>query len=251
MNQQTEPARMPITPPSVETKGIWQIMWEVFASPADAFDSFKRKPTIITPLVVVMVLGAVIGVFMAPYSSQVQIDLLRGSPVIPDQVFAQMEADAANPNLTGAALGGGFALALISAIAALLAMFLGKVIFGGDAKFMAIWGVSLLGTLIEMLGGLLRLPMVFAKESIYVSYGPAALLPGKDFTSIIYSLFYYCDVFWIWSVIVTGIGYAAIFGISRAKGYTTAASIAFLAVMVMIAASAIGLGFAGVDVTFF
>ena len=137
-----------------------------------------------------------------------------------------------------------------SLISALVVWFVGSFFFGGTAKFKAVWGVALITSLIPMAGGLLRMPMVIAKDSILVSYGLAAFMPGGDFTSILFTFLYYLDAFAIWSLIVAGIGYAAVFGFSRGKGITTSAIVSLLFIVLIISLSAIGMSFAGVKITF-
>jgi hypothetical protein len=113
-----------------------------------------------------------------------------------------------------------------------------------------VWGVVLLANLIALVGGVLRSLLVVAKDSIFVSIGPAALMPGKDFTSILYAILYYTDFFAIWSVIVAGFGYAVIFGISRGKGMTISVVLWALGILFAVGAQLIGFSFAGVDVSF-
>lgn len=235
---------------STPAKSIWGIMIGVFTSPTEAFAEFKKKPTILIPLIAIFVLAGGVGALMAEYSSMMQYEMLKNSTVIPPQALEEMRQDALDPSMLTTGLFGGIAIVVFGVISALVAWFLGSVIFGKKANFKAVWGVELVAGLIPMVGGLLRLPMVYAKGTMMVSYGLAALLPGRDFTSILYSLLYYTDIFAVWGIIVAGIGYAAIFGLSRGKGIAIAAIAFGLFVMISIGLSAVGMMFAGVEITF-
>lgn len=246
MEMQSAPSPVVEAAPS-----IWQTIVEVFTSPTKAFDGYKKGPTILVPLLLVILLSFFMSVPVAKYNAMVQYELVKTSEIIPPAALEQMRSDAENVNPWVNSIGSPAAVVIIGLIAALLAMFFGRVIFGGSAGFKEVWGIVLLTGLITILGGLLRIPMVLAKETMLVSYGLAAFLPGKDFSSILYSLLFYCDIFFFWSVIVAGIGYSRIFDISRGKGIFTAFISSFIMILLLIGLTTVGLSFAGVDISFF
>ncbi len=231
--------------------GIWGIIFHVFSSPRQAFEDFKVKPRILWPMIVIIVFSVIAAVVSAPLSAKMQYDMMKTSTTLPPQALEVMRQNAAHPNLLQTALGAPITVLIISIIAALIAWFLGRVVFGGEARFKATWGVELLAMVISTFGGLLRIPLVLIKGSMYVSYGLAALMPGKDFTSMLYMILYYFDAFAIWSIIAGGIGFGIIFGISRGKGIAVAAISSCLLITFSIIMSIVGMGFAGIDVSFF
>ncbi len=236
--------------PTAEPKNIWAIMAGVFTAPLKAFEAFNVKPKIIIPLIVILILSGTTAVLMAPYQGRAQVDMMSKSKTIPPQYMEEMRNRAENVDLVQSFFTGMIPILLLSLVAALIAWFLGKVVFAGNAGFKATWGVAILASLISAVGGLLRIPLVMAKDSILVSYGLAALMPGKDFTSILYSLLYYCDIFMIWAVIAGGIGYAVIFGLTRGKGYLIAAVSDGILILVLLGLTIVGLSFAGVEISF-
>jgi len=240
-----------ITSSNSSESSIWKIMVGVFTSPAEAFAAFNRKPRIIAVILVSIVLVFITNFFMTEYSARMQYDLVSQSTIIPPQQLDNMKADADNPDRL---MGGVFAAVgqfVGVLIFALIAWGLGAFVMGGDSTFKKVWGASLLGGLIPLVGGLIKIPLVMAKDSMYVSLGLAALFPGKDFTSIMYSVLFYLDAFMIWGLIVTGIGYATVFNISRGKGLTISIIIDLLFITVMIGLMSVGMSFAGVKITFF
>jgi hypothetical protein len=237
-------------PDAGTTSSIWGIMTGVFTSPSKAFQDFNQKPRILIPLIVVLVMNLVFAGLTAKYSAQLQYDMMKTSTTLPPQVLDQMEANVEDSNPITGSLGGGIAAVAISLIIALLAWGIGSFVFGGDSKFKKVWGVFLLGSIIFGVGNLLKLPLMIAKDSMYVSFGLAALFPDKDFTSILFIILSFIDAFMIWSIIVEGIGCATVFGISRGKGYATAIIVSLLMTAVYIGFMVIGMSFAGVEITF-
>ncbi len=217
----------------VASRSIWAIIGDIFFAPVKALDDFKQKPTWVVPLILCMILMAVAGGLPYKQNAQAQAELLSTS-TLPPAIMEQMRASAQNPSPVGALIAGPIVYVIISLIGALLAWMFGSFLFGKKALYSHVWAVGLLTGLIPMIGGVIRSVLIVAKDSIYVSVGLAALMPGKDFTSFMYSLLYYADLFAIWGVIVGGLGYAAIFGLSRGKGITISLVIWLLAMLVMI-----------------
>jgi len=350
---------------SAAPRSIWAIIGDVFLAPTKAFESFKQKPTIAVPLILMILLAAIMIGLPYKQNAQAQIDMLSASTTLPAQALDALRESAEHPSPVGSTIWGLIFSVIISLIGALLAWFFGSFLFkkeggpvqllfslegrlnrtgfwlfalaidavllvsvlagvliGGDtgtgaaaglivgvlivaypcvamhvkrchdleyhgkfallalvplvniwyvivagffpgterenkygpvpttSVFTPIWGVVLLADLIAMVGGVLRSLLIVAKDSIYVSLGPAALLPGKDFTSILYAILYYTDIFAIWSVIVAGFGYAAIFGISRGKGMTISVVLWAIGILVAVGGQLVGLSYAGVEVSF-
>lgn len=251
MESQFESGQVGTSAASSGGASIWSIIIGVFSSPTEAFDNYKKSPSIIIPLVVVIILGAVIGGLMTGPNASMQYDLMKSSTVLPPQALEQMQADAENPNMVMGIIFAPVMILIFGVLGALVAWFIGSFIFGGTAKFKAVWGVGLLGSLIMHLGGLVRAPLAIAQDSGYVTLGLAAFFPDKDFTSVFYSLLFYLDGFMIWSLIITGFGYAAIFGITRGKGIAVSVITGLLFILGSIGMMALGMSFAGVEMSFF
>ncbi|MDH4156138.1 MAG: YIP1 family protein [candidate division Zixibacteria bacterium] len=249
--KQPQPSEMEPEVVAVKPRSIWGIIVRVFSAPQQAFEDFKPRPRILVLLVITIVIGAIAALGTAKYTALLQYELLSTSPQIPQQLLDQMRQAATEVELGKAIPTGGVFAVIVGLLVALVAWFVGGFLMGGKAKFKTVWAATLLGGLIMELGSLVRLPLIMAKDSMYVSLGLAAFLPGKDFRSILYGLLYYFDIFMVWTIIVTGIGYGIIFGISRGKGIT-AAFIGFaIFVLLSITLSSVGLAFAGVEISLF
>lgn len=237
--------------PGEEKRSIWNIMVGVFAGPAEAFSAYNKRPRIWAILLVSICLALIFNFFVAEYQSKMQYDIMSKSKSLPPQVLDQMKEDTENPNQVTGGIAGSVMIVVIGLLSALLAWGIGSFAMGGDSTFKKVWGVSLLGGLVYLVGNLVKLPLMITKGNMYVSFGLAVLMPDKDFTSILYWLLYYLDAFMIWSMIVTGIGYAAVFNISRGKGIAVAVISSLIMTFVMMGLALLGMSLAGVEVTFF
>jgi hypothetical protein len=233
------------------SRSIWAIIGDIFFAPIQALEDFKLKPTWVVPLILSLILMAVAAGLPYKQNAQAQIDLLSTSTTLPGPALDAMKTAAQNPSPVSSIIGGVIVYTIISFIGALLAWVFGSFIFGKKTAYSHVWAVWLLTGLVPMLGGVIRSVLIVIKNNIDVSIGPAALLAGKDFTSFMYTVLYYTDIFAIWGVIVAGLGYAAIFGLPRGKGLTISIVIWVLGTLTMVGVQQFGLSFAGVETSFF
>lgn len=232
-------------------RSIWQIIIGVFTGPTQAFEAYDRRPRIWIVLIMTILLAIVVNFFLSAYNAQMQADLIAKSSTLPPQVLDRMQQNAQNPNRISGGIVGAGAQVIFGVIMALLAWAVGSFVMGGDSKFKKVWGVTLLAGLIPLVGSLIKLPLMAAKNSMYVSFGLAALMPDKDFTSIVYWLLYFFDGFVIWGIIVAGIGYGAVFNITRGRGIAVSVIVTFVVAAISMALMLVGMSFAGVKLTFF
>ncbi len=230
---------------------IWGIIVGVFSRPSEAFQGIKDKPRVLIPLILTFVLLAVAAVPMTQYQAQTQMELLSKSTTIPPQVLDQLKERASQESPIKGVIMAIVIVFIVDIVGTLITWFIGSFIMGGEARFKQMWSVTILGGLIIPVGGIVRMILTLIKGDAHISLGLAAMMPGKDFTSIFYSFWYYFDVFFIWSLIVTGIGYGIVLGISRGKGITTALIWYLIAAAALIGMTAFGLSLAGVPMTFF
>jgi hypothetical protein len=237
---------------SREKANVWSMMAGVFTSPQQAFTKFDRSPKIIVPLVVFLVLTFVFSVFSAQYGAKAQYDMFVKYATLPQATMERMEQSVQEgPSPVKGAIGA-VATVIPMIFFALFAWGIGNFVFGGQTSFKKIFGVTILGNLIVAIGNLVKLPLMMAKDSIYVSLGVAALFPDKDFTSLFYSFSYYMlDLFAIWSLIVTGLGLAVIYRFATGRGITISIIASLLIAFAWIGLTAFGLGFAGIDIKLF
>ena len=250
MNTENQMPASPTAAAPAESVGIFSIIVGVFTSPTQAFENFKQRPSVWMPLVVLLLLSTITAIGMTKYNAIEQYEAMKTSTALPPQALEGMRDGIDNPNYVMAAIATPVVIMIVSMIAALLAKLFGGFIFGGQAKYWHVFGVAVLAGLISSLGNLIKLPLVMSKGSVHVSFGLAAVMPVKSFTSFLYGLLYFLDGFAIWGIIVAGIGYGIIFGIKKSQGLTTSIITSLVMILLMVGLQFLGFAVAGVDVSF-
>lgn len=232
-------------------RSIWKIIIGVFTGPIDAFNAYSRRPTIWVPLILAVLLGFAVHSIQSGYWSQMVPEIMSKSSRMPPEILDKMQQDAANPKPILGGLQGAIGQVIGGVIIALLAWGIGSFLMGGNTTFKKVWGVTILGSLVVLVGGLVTSLLMMAKGNVYASIGLAALFPDKDFSSILYTILYILDGFMIWGIVVTGIGYGRVFNISSGKGVAVAFITTFIVVIIPMGLMIIGMSLAGVKITFF
>lgn len=249
-NEITQDA-MPLPADSGSGTSPFKVIVDIFASPARAFANFNAKPFIILALLLVLALNVVFATLSAPYNAKTQYELMKHSTSLPPGAIDKMKSQMNETHYVSTVVGATFVVLVITAVSALLAWFLGSFFMGGQTTFKKVWGTAILAGMIPAIGNFLKLPLMAAKDSAYVSYGLAALFPDKDFTSILYFFLFIMDAFMVWSIIVAGVGYGAVLGISKGKGVTVSVIVSIVLTALYIGLMAFGMSFAGVKMSFF
>jgi hypothetical protein len=243
-----------VEPVAEERESIWSIIAGIFSRPAEAFAAYVKHPTLAVLIILSIVLVVVLAIASIPNQSFLQYDIMKQSTKLPPQALEEMKKAADNPDwglgIITASAGGIFIGFGFSAVTALLAWGIGSFIFGGLSTFKKIWGVTLLGGLISLIGGLIRIIFVTVTGNNYFSLGLAAMFPDKDFTSLMYGLLYRVDLFVVWAVIVIGIGYAAALGVSRGKGLAISIIVTLIGILGSLLPMFL-MSLAGVEITIF
>lgn len=187
-------------------------LWKVFYAPTEFFTQVKDSPKIFWAWIVSILLILVFMVGAADYLAAMQIDAARAQgQSIPDEALPFMKIMVI---VTGT-----IAFALIPLIYAAVAMFWGNFIFGGQASYKQLLCVSAYALIVYNLGAVLHLPMVFAKETIMVSYSPAILFADQGFESVAFVAAAKLGIFNIWEYFAFSIGTGVIYGWKNKNGY--------------------------------
>ena len=117
-------------------------------------------------------------------------------------------------------IGGGVIAMLISPLLiAGLAMLWGNFMMGGAARFKQILSVTLYAEVLYGAGMVVTGLLMLYKHSMLISLSAAALLSNPNPQSWLFVLLSKIGVFYIWELIVLGIGLSVVYGFSRNKGY--------------------------------
>jgi hypothetical protein len=223
--------------PGLSSRGLWQ----VFVSPAEFFGKLKDQPKIIVPLVVLFVLTMLLVAATWKYSAQVQIDQLnrmaqRGIPVGP---IPSVES------LLWRSYLGSLVLLLPPFLCAALALFAGNVLMGGRAGYKHLLSIMIYGDIIWAVGNLLKVPLIWAKDSLAVGFSLATLVADRGAMSPLFIALDRVGVFYIWEMVAVAIGITVIYGFSKGKGYTVAIISLLIPTLLIIGMTWVGSAFAG------
>lgn len=193
---------------------------EVFYKPAKLFERIKDEPKILVPWIFFFLL-----VFSSIYLISdmiVEMEMQSAPQKFAEQGLstADLPTEAMIKRATLILLPLAFMLAPL--IAAALAMFFGNVVMEGRAKFKQLLSVMLYSEIVFTLGSLILAPLMLAKGSMKVSISLAAILQDSQVQDPLYIALSKFGAFYIWEIIVIGIGLSIIYGFSRNKGYTLA-----------------------------
>ena len=199
-------AAVPVQSSGLSLKGLYEVIF----SPNSFFEKLKSQPRILVPyifLVVAMFVGLYL---MSDLSAEVQLQAMRdqGRPLPPRDILKW-----------GSVIGGTVVMGLYPLLAAGLALFWGNVVMAGTAKFRQLLSVMLYGEVIAIIGMFVTLPLMLKKGTILVSISLGALVT-PDPKSTAFILLSRVSVWIVWEIVVVGLGFAAMYGFPRNKGYT-------------------------------
>lgn len=199
----------------------WNGIIQVFSQPSRLFAIVKDNPKILVPWLVFFLLMLGFFVLTADLIAKVQLEIMQ-------EKVAKQGVDTAGPMPSLAMMkystiifGSVFSI-LSPLIAAGLALFFGNFVMGGQAKFKQIFSVMIYGEIIYALGALVVAPLMLAKNSLQVSFSAAAFFNDLSVQDPLYVALSKIGVFYIWEIVVIGIGLSIIFGFPRNKGYLLA-----------------------------
>ncbi len=207
-----EPSEVQPKESGLSFKGLYQ----VFTSPTEFFTKLKDNPKVLVPLIAI---SALMFLFLLG-----TVDLIVKMQMESPQFQEQMQGQSIPPQLETwmryqTLIGGSLAELIIVLLAASFALFFGNFVFAGKAKFKQLVSVMCYGEMINLIGGLLIMPMMLAKDTMMVSISAAVLAASQGPTSVLYVALSKLDLFLIWEIVVVGIGLSIIYNLPRNKGY--------------------------------
>lgn len=193
---------------------------EVFYQPAKLFERIKDEPKILVPWIFFFLLIFSFIYLVSDLMVELQMEVMREK--FADQGLGTANLPSEAQIKWSTIILGPLAFMIAPLIAAALALFFGNVVMEGRAKFKQLLSVMLFGEIVYVLGSLMLVPLMLAKGSMKVSISLAAILQNSQVQDPLYVALSKFGAFYIWEIIVIGIGLSIIYGFSRNKGYTLA-----------------------------
>jgi hypothetical protein len=189
----------------------------IFTSPSQAAAQVADRPHWVLPLVILMVVAAVFTLSTFKYQLQEQRQTIE--EMLEERGMEMDEENMPEDSTAGRVLGGAGA-----AVMAGLAVLVGAAILNGFAtlmgheigfrKMFAFYShVGLIGAL----GMLVKIPIVLAKQDMDVRTSVLAFAPSIPLDSLAGVFLSNLDLFSIWSVVATVVGYDVLSGMGRRK----------------------------------
>lgn len=190
-------------------------LFEVFYSPSRLFTALKKRPKVLVPYLALAVLTVV---FMAGI-----LDLMwqyvSTRPEFLERFPGGDVPAQAEPFIKWSMAGAGIVAMILSPLlAASVTMFFGSVVMAGRARFKQLLSVVLYGEIIYAVGQLVHMALMLAKGSMEVSLSLGILVIDQGMQSTPFVALSKFSLFFIWEIIVAGIGFSIIYGFPRNKG---------------------------------
>lgn len=210
---------------------------QLFFSPGKLFESFREHApwggTLLAASLaflavqVVAMYALISDQMFADYTRQALIEAGAGQ-IPPDEQLLQM----AKINKIVGVIGAPIGVAVAVFFTSLAAWMMFSVMGGGKARYGQYVAVISHAVFISLLGALVLLPLQTATGQLEMSLSPALFLDEPDRTSFLFRALDKLSVFTIWSMVVVGIGVAAV---NRKKNWALYAT-ALLAVYILFTA---------------
>jgi hypothetical protein len=219
---------------------------QVFTSPSTAARGIAERPGWLVPLIIMLVVGFVFGFVTYEYQAEAQREVLeklqseRGLEIDIDARLAPTLAKKAMSGIQTALFLGIF-LILIPA-----AVLNGVVrVAGANVGFKRMFAWMAAVGLITALGMLVRLPIAMVKGSIDVRTSLAMLAPSVSIHSPLGVLLNSFDIFSIWAVVATVIGFAVLTGFNNKKSALIVVGLWLVYVLVLVGGTALSSSLTG------
>ena len=200
----------------VEEMGLGKRMMGVFFSPGATFESVRSRVSTsdwLVPLII-MAIVAVVTVYMtAPIIQKMSMEQMQTSMGQDEQVMEKMQTVGNVAALVGAPVGVAVALFVISLVLFVLVRF----VLGGETTYKHVLTVNCLSSLVGIPAAIVAVPLMLAKESVYVQVGFGLLLPDSMAETFLAHLLFNLNFFSIWQYALVAIGLGIVSGISTKK----------------------------------
>jgi hypothetical protein len=242
----TQPAQAP------STKNAFQRIAGVFFSPGETFADIARRPDILVPLLVIVVIGFVSTFLVMPKLDwdamiSLQTEMIQKSN--PDVSGADMERmQRTMLPFTKGLIAISPALLILGYLVIALVIWAGCRLMGGAGDFKQAFSITLYGHFPRLILLIISTVVVMAKGSVN-----PILMPGLVKSSVagfanidmltqqvLFTLLSHIEIFKIWTLVLLVIGFAAVSKLSKAKTAAIVLSLWLLWLTVKIGIAALG-----------
>jgi hypothetical protein len=245
--QQTPPGN---PPPPERTKNVFERMMGVLFSPGETFADIARRPDVLAPLVIILILGYLSTAMIIPkmdFSAMTAMQaeqMRKQNPNMGEEQLAQMERIS---TATAKVFGwiGPLLMVLWYAIVS-GALLLAFRLFGGQGTYKQAFSTTLYAWMPLVLFTILMSIVVMARGTFdpttaatLVKSNPAFLVDFKE-QPVLFSLLSSFDIFTMWTIALLAIGFATLSKTSIGKAVAIVVSLWVCMIVVKLGFAALG-----------
>ncbi len=197
-----------------QTLGLIARIANLIASPTRTFASLTQKPDWITPILAVALLTISFSLVMKDQLIEVQFakvrEQLSKNPQISKDQVEQSLGMMKKFWVVGAVFSP-IVPAVLYFIFGLFYWLLANALLRSKVTYLQLLSVYGYATMIESIGGIMKLPLMVISESLRVDMGPAILFPDEPFMSPWYMLLSRFDLFALWGTVLMGLGLSVLY----------------------------------------
>jgi hypothetical protein len=231
----------------VANKSLVAKIFSIFWEPSSTFKALKNITKwydVVLPLVLISIVTLISLPYITPIAIEEQKERIIESEKIPeeqkDMILERMEEQSGT---FIAYITTPITIAIQYAIIALVMMFAGNFILGGQIKYLPLFAMSAYSGLIDIISTAVKTPLMVSQQTIQVYTSMAIFF--EESQTFLFRFMSTLDVFAFWKVILLSIGLGVICG-KRTKTTFTVVLILWLLYCVIIAAISGVTGLAGV-----
>ncbi len=251
MTEQQDAAMSPPgAPPPPDTQNVFSRIAGVLFAPAETFQDIARKPDILWPLLIILLIGYVSSYVVMPkldigaITAQQAEQLRKQNPNIGEEQLAQIERfTAASAKAMGWILPPLMVVWYAIVAGALLLAFR---LFGGEGSYKQALSATLYAWIPLVLFSIIRTIVIVARGTFdpttaatIVKSNPAFLVDMKE-QPVLFSLLTSFDLFTIWTIALLSIGFAMVSKTSKAKAAAIVVSLWIAMIVVQLGFAALG-----------
>lgn len=234
-------------PPAAPAKSGFHRMAGVLFSPAETFADIARRPDILVPLAVIIVISIISSIVVMPridFESAIREQMSEaGGEMSPEDRDRMVRFS------VGAAKALGYASPLLNIIIfALIAgvLLLAFRLLGGEGTYKQAFSATIYAWMPLIIQGILGLIILMARGSVPAEQLPNLVMSNLSFlvdmkeNPVAYSFLSSIDLFTFWSLALFIIGFSFVARVSRAKSAAVILTLWFVMILVKVGATAMG-----------
>jgi hypothetical protein len=209
----------------IEELGFGDKLMALLTEPMLLFENIRHKPDWIKPLILLLVFVLISSALITQLVVVPNLPkYIAENPNISEEDKAEMLSDTAQMDR----------IKLISSISGILSPVIGNVVsvlilavilfsfatlMGSNMGFIHHFSLVVYTSLINILGMIVRVPLVIFKSDPYMTTSLANILPAEKIGTPMYTLLSQFDPFTIWTLVLTALGFSVINKATKGKGF--------------------------------